>query len=151
MMTLYKGYLGSFEVDVEAGVIFGRVAGLRDVVTFQGETVAEAIQAFHDSVDDYLDFCAERGESPEKPFSGRFLFRMAPELHRRLAAEAEARGESINTLIERAVTAHLAAGRDRLARIVVERAARGDEGEGEVVAAGQEAAPESLGDEDERG
>ena len=63
----YKGYTGVCEIDVEAGVIFGRVTGLKDVITFQGETVAAAIQAFRDSVDVYLAFCAERGEEPEKP------------------------------------------------------------------------------------
>jgi predicted HicB family RNase H-like nuclease len=66
MMT-YKGYTGSVEVDTEAEILFGRVVGLRDVVTFQGKTVAEARKAFQDSVDDYLAFCAERGETPEKP------------------------------------------------------------------------------------
>lgn len=66
MMT-YKGYTGSVEVDTEAEILFGRVVDLHDVVTFQGKTVAEARKAFQDSVDDYLAFCAERGEAPEKP------------------------------------------------------------------------------------
>ncbi len=66
MMT-YKGYAGTIEVDTEAEILFGRVVGLHDVITFQGETVAEARKAFQDSVDDYLAFCAERGEAPENP------------------------------------------------------------------------------------
>jgi predicted HicB family RNase H-like nuclease len=69
----YKGYTGSIEVDTEADILFGRVVGLRDVVTFQGGTVSEARRAFQDSVDDYLAFRAERGEAPEKPASNRFL------------------------------------------------------------------------------
>ncbi len=76
MMT-YKGYTGSVEVDTEAEILFGRVVGLRDVITFQGETVAEARKAFQDSVDDYLAFCAERGEAPEKPASKRSLIEEA--------------------------------------------------------------------------
>ena len=72
MMT-YKGYTGSVEVDTEAESLFGRVVGLHDVITFQGETVAEARKAFQDSVDDYLAFCAERGEAPEKPALNPFL------------------------------------------------------------------------------
>lgn len=95
----YKGYTGMMEVDAEAGVIFGRVIGLRDVITFQGETVAEATKAFHDSVDDYLDWCAEKGEAPERPFSGKFVLRLDPNLHRKLAVAAEARGRSLNALI----------------------------------------------------
>jgi predicted HicB family RNase H-like nuclease len=74
--------------------------GLRDVITFQGDTVAQAQQASHDSVDDYLEFCAERAEAPEKPFSGKFLLQIRPELHRTLACQAEARGMSLNALVE---------------------------------------------------
>ena len=96
----YKGYTGLIEVDEEAGVLFGRVIGLRDVITFQGTTVAEAHKAFEESVDVYLDFCAGRGEAPEKPYSGRFLVRVKPELHRRLVVAAEVRGTSLNALVE---------------------------------------------------
>jgi predicted HicB family RNase H-like nuclease len=66
-MLSYKGYSGQCEVDFEAGIIFGRVSGIRDVVTFQGDNVAEAKQAFYDSVDDYLEFCQERGKEPDRP------------------------------------------------------------------------------------
>lgn len=96
----YKGYTGVVEFDDESKVLFGRVIGLRDVITFQGESVAEVVQAFHDSVDDYLAFCAERGESPEKPYSGQFVLRLAPELHRALANVAQAQTTSLNALIE---------------------------------------------------
>src|SRR5262249_40408226 len=81
-------------------VLFGRVIGLRDVITFQGTSVAEVGQAFHDSVDDYLEFCAERGESPEKPYSGHFVVRIEPELHRALANWAEAQSVSLNPAVE---------------------------------------------------
>ncbi len=66
-MLSYKGYSGHCEIDFEAGIIFGRVSGIRDVVTFQGDNVAEAQQAFYDSVDDYLEFCQELGKEPNKP------------------------------------------------------------------------------------
>jgi predicted HicB family RNase H-like nuclease len=96
----YKGYSGVVTLDEERGILFGRVVGLRDVITFQGTSVAEAIQAFHDSVDDYLEFCAQRGESPEKPYSGRFIVRVSPQLHRAIANAAEARKVSLNALVE---------------------------------------------------
>jgi predicted HicB family RNase H-like nuclease len=96
----YRGYTGVVELDEEAGVLFGRVIGLRDVITFQGCSVDEVTRAFHDSVDDYLEFCAERGESPEKPYSGQFVLRLDPSLHRELAHAAEAQGTSLNALIE---------------------------------------------------
>jgi predicted HicB family RNase H-like nuclease len=96
----YKGYNGVVEFDEDAGILFGRVIGLRDVITFEGESVAEVIQAFHDSVDTYLEFCAERGESPEKPYSGTFVLRLDPNLHRELANAARARATSLNAFIE---------------------------------------------------
>jgi predicted HicB family RNase H-like nuclease len=96
----YKGYTGVVELDEESEILFGRVIGLRDVITFRGSTVVEVIQAFHDSVDDYLEFCAERGESPEKPYSGQFILRINPRLHGAMAHAAEVQGASLNALIE---------------------------------------------------
>jgi predicted HicB family RNase H-like nuclease len=98
-MLEYKGYSALMEIDAEAGAITGRVLGIRDVVTFEGETVAAAGQAFRDSVDDYLAFCEERGVAPEKPFSGKFVVRIRPALHRALAVAAETRGVSLNALV----------------------------------------------------
>ncbi|MGO9462906.1 MAG: type II toxin-antitoxin system HicB family antitoxin [Isosphaeraceae bacterium] len=88
------------EVEEDSGILFGRVIGLRDVITFQGTSVAEVTQAFHDSIDEYLEFCAKRGESPEKPYSGHFVVRLPPQLHRALANSAEAQNVSLNFLIE---------------------------------------------------
>ena len=96
----YKGYTGVVEFDEDSGTLFGHVIGLRDGITFQGDSVAEVVQAFHDSVDDYLEFCAERGESPEKPYSGQFVLRIDPQLHRVMSHAAEERGASLNSLIE---------------------------------------------------
>jgi predicted HicB family RNase H-like nuclease len=93
----YKGYLGTVGADEDGFV--GRVSGLRDVVTFEGGTFDEVVQAFHDSVDDYLAFCAERGEPPDRPYSGRIPLRIDPETHRRIAARAEAEGKSLNQWI----------------------------------------------------
>lgn len=94
----YKGYVGEARIDPEAGVIRGRVVNIRDTITFQGVSVPEALAAFRDSVDDYLEFCEGRGESPDRPFSGKFLVRMSPADHRELALEARRRGMSLNKL-----------------------------------------------------
>ncbi len=95
----HKGYQGTVRFDADEGVLYGEVLHLRDVVTFQGETVEEVVQAFRDSVDDYLEFCAERGEAPDKPYSGKFMLRVSPELHRKLAAEAANSGSSLNAWV----------------------------------------------------
>ena len=71
--------------------------GVRDVITFQVESVKELEQAFRDSVDDYLDFCKKRGEKPDKAFGGKFVVRLTPELHREIYVAAQRAGASINT------------------------------------------------------
>jgi predicted HicB family RNase H-like nuclease len=75
------------------------VIGLRDVITFQGRTVNEVKKAFRDSVDDYLAFCAKRREEPEKPFTGKFMVRLPPDLHRRVYVAAKQAGTSLNAWI----------------------------------------------------
>jgi predicted HicB family RNase H-like nuclease len=101
----YKGYTGVVEFDEESGSLYGRVIGLRDVITFQGESVAEVTQAFHDSVDDYLEFCAKRGRTPDKPYSGQFVLRIDPGLHRALSHAAEEKGQSLTSLVEETLAA----------------------------------------------
>ncbi|MBP8949902.1 MAG: type II toxin-antitoxin system HicB family antitoxin [Candidatus Promineofilum sp.] len=92
----YKGYIGKVELDEESGLLHGEVINTRDVITFEGESVNEVAQAFRDSVDDYLAFCVERGEEPDKPFSGRFVIRVSPELHRRIFTRARQADKSLN-------------------------------------------------------
>ena len=92
----YKGYGAKVEFDDDAMIFHGEVIGIRDVVTFQGKTVNELKKAFHDSVDDYLDMCQSRGEEPEKPFSGKFVVRVSPDVHRKIYMAAKKAGQSIN-------------------------------------------------------
>lgn len=100
----YKGYVGKVEFDDEADVFHGEVINLRDVITFQGKTVEELRQAFRDSVDDYLEFCATRGEDPEKPYSGKFVIRVNPELHKSIVVESRKRGKSLNSWVADALS-----------------------------------------------
>ncbi len=98
-MMKYKGYFGQVTYDDEAKIFHGEVIGLKDVITFQGTTVEEIGKAFRDSVDDYLEWCQERGEKPEKTYKGELRLRMQPDLHAHLALEAERKGVSLNELI----------------------------------------------------
>ena len=98
-MITYKGYTGILRVDTDAGILRGHVVNTRDVITFQGKTVQEAEAEFRVSVDDYLNFCASLGQSPEKPFSGTFLVRIKPKIHRELTAVAQSKGVSVNKLV----------------------------------------------------
>jgi predicted HicB family RNase H-like nuclease len=104
----YKGYTGRITaLDEKQGIIHGEVADINDVVTFQGKTPEELIQAFHDSVDDYLAFCEERSEAPEKPFSGKFVVRISPVLHGQASLAAKKAGESLNAWVGSAIKAAL--------------------------------------------
>jgi predicted HicB family RNase H-like nuclease len=95
----HKGYEGIAKFDEEAGMFTGEVINTRDVITFQGKSVAELKRAFEESVEDYLEFCASRGEEPDKPFSGMFTVRMSPEMHRHVALEAQRKGKSLNAYV----------------------------------------------------
>ena len=95
----YKGYEGIVKFDEDAKIFHGDIIGIKDVITFQGRSVDELEQAFKDSVDDYLAWCAERGEKPEKTFSGNLRIRIPAELHALLSSEAQRRDVSLNQLI----------------------------------------------------
>ena len=101
----YKGYAARVEFDADAASFHGRVLNLRDVITFEGTSVKELQREFHASVDDYLAYCAERNEPPEKPLSGRVLVRMSPDLHRSATLAAEEARISLNTWIVRSLEA----------------------------------------------
>lgn len=99
----YKGYFAEVEFDDE-NIFHGEVINLRDVITFEGETVRKLKKAFQDSVDDYLDFCTERGEDPEKPYSGKFVVRVEPEMHKNITIEARKAGKSLNVWVSGAIS-----------------------------------------------
>jgi predicted HicB family RNase H-like nuclease len=99
----HKGYIGNAIFDDEANIFHGEVVNTRDVITFQGTCVDDLRKAFIDSVEDYLEFCAERGETPEKPFTGKLGLRMNPELHEQAHIEAKRKGISLNEFINRAI------------------------------------------------
>ena len=95
-MMMYKGYRAKVELDYEGQVFRGEVVNTRDVICFEGTSVEELNREFRFSIDDYLAMCAERGEEPDKPFSGKIALRMRPEIHRAAAAAAQAEGKSLN-------------------------------------------------------
>lgn len=99
-MKGYKGYVARVEFDDGVGVFHGEVLNLRDVITFEGKTVGELRKAFRDSVDDYLEFCTARKEVPEKPFSGKFVLRVDPSLHRAIATKAGLENKSLNAWVQ---------------------------------------------------
>jgi predicted HicB family RNase H-like nuclease len=102
----YKGYTAALEIDEEAGELFGRVQGTRHIITFQGATVEEARRSFEETIDAYLESCRESGEEPDRPFSGRFVVRISPALHRELARVADRRQSSLNDVASEALNVY---------------------------------------------
>jgi predicted HicB family RNase H-like nuclease len=106
-MLIYKGYIGHVEFDDVTEIFNGEIINIRDVITFQGSSVAEIKKAFKESIDDYLDFCKKRREEPEKPFSGRFNLRLDPELHRQIHITARQHKMSLNQWVTEAIKHHI--------------------------------------------
>ena len=105
---MHKGYSARIEYSDEDGCFVGRVAGIRDMITFHGDSVQDVRQAFEEAVDFYLASCSERGEAPNKPFTGRFMVRVSPELHSAIAMAAKRNNKSINAWIAEACGNHVA-------------------------------------------
>ena len=105
----YKGYIGTIEFSEEDGVFFGKVMGIRSLISYEGTNVKELLDDFHGAVDDYLQICEDEGVAPEKPYKGSFNVRVSPELHRRAATYAMENETTLNNFVEEAMKAALAA------------------------------------------
>lgn len=107
----YKGYMGSIEVSVEDNCLFGKVLALPHdtMITYEGETVAELREDFHDAVDNYLAYCKAEGIEPRRSYSGMLNVRISPEAHSKIAMLAKQAGISINAFIRNAVDKQIAA------------------------------------------
>lgn len=99
----YGDYVARIMLDEERGVLHGRVENLADVISFEGATVEELQKEFEESVNHYLKVCKKRGIEPKRPYSGKFVVRLNPTLHREIAVAADRQGESINKWVERAL------------------------------------------------
>ncbi|MCD8006130.1 MAG: type II toxin-antitoxin system HicB family antitoxin [Oscillospiraceae bacterium] len=103
----YKDYIGSVEFSESDGVFFGKVMGIRALISYEGETAKDLVEDFHGAVDDYLALCEEKGVEPEKAYKGSFNVRISPELHRNAAIYAAAHNMSLNSFVETAVNHEL--------------------------------------------
>ena len=99
----YKGYTGSVEFSAEDSVFFGKIIGIKDVVTFEAATVKNLIREFNAAVDDYLKTCVQLGKKPDKEFKGSFNVRLKPHLHRLAVIKSTRMKIPLNTLVERAL------------------------------------------------
>ena len=100
----YKGYFGSVEFSDEDNVLHGRIIGINDRITYEGDNVKSLKQDFNAAVDEYLNVCAELGKEPEKSYKGSFNVRIEPTLHRQLVVFSSSQGKSLNTVVEEAIS-----------------------------------------------
>lgn len=104
MNTLnYKGYIGTVNFSEKDGVFFGKIEGIDGLVNFEGESVIELTNAFHEAVDDYIAYCTEENLPLHKSYSGSLNIRINPETHSRLAMYAKQKGISLNSLISQSL------------------------------------------------
>ena len=99
----YKGYLGSVAYSEKDNVFFGKIEGINGLVNFEGESVKELTDAFHEAVDDYLAYCKDEGIEPDKSYSGILNVRLTPAIHRKIAMLARQAGKTLNAYIKEAL------------------------------------------------
>lgn len=92
----YKGYQASMTFDPDDKIIVGRVLDIDDIIGFHAEAVADFEQAFHESVDSYIEACVKLGEEPDKPASGKLMLRIDPAIHTAAIKAAKRQGRSLN-------------------------------------------------------
>ena len=92
----YRGYAARIEYSDEDKAFVGHIAGITDIVGFHADTVADLRAAFEEAVDDYLEACAKLARPPQKPYSGKILLRVPPDVHAAVAVAAQVSGKSIN-------------------------------------------------------
>ena len=100
----YKGYYGSVEFSDEDNVFFGRIIGINDHITYEGDSVKSLRKDFNAAVDEYLNVCAELGKDPEKFYKGTFNVRIEPVLHRQLVVYSSSHGKSLNAVVAEAIS-----------------------------------------------
>lgn len=99
----YKGYLGSVEFSEEDALFYGKVLGIRALISYEGSNARELVADFHDAVDDYLELCAQQGKEPERAYKGSFNVRISPELHKQAVVAALAHNMTLNSFVESSI------------------------------------------------
>ena len=104
----YRGYVGSLEYSEEDDLLFGKVLGISDLISYEGATCDELLADFHGAVDDYLAMCEAEGIQPGVPYKGSFNVRIPPSLHEQLARYAIGAGRSLNSCVQEALERFIA-------------------------------------------
>lgn len=55
----YKDYTAVIEFSEEDSIFYGKAIGIKSLISFEGSSVSTLIEDFHNSVDEYLDYCSK--------------------------------------------------------------------------------------------
>ena len=97
----YKDFDGSIETSYEDRIMFGKILFINDLIMYEGGSIDELENSFHEAVDSYLEFCEKHEKRPDKPMNGVFNVRTSPDLHKQLSLKALQMGCSLNACINK--------------------------------------------------
>src|SRR5688572_19457015 len=100
----YSDFVASVHYSADDEILFGKILGIDDSVTFEGSSIASLKKAFKEAVEDYLALCQESGKEPLKSYKGSFNVRINPELHKEAAMKSNELGISLNQFVENAIS-----------------------------------------------
>lgn len=103
----YKGYTGNIEYSPEDSLLYGKVLGIRGLISYEGETGKALEDDFKEAIDTYFSDCLESGIEPEKPFKGSFNVRILANLHQKAALLAREAKISLNNFVAEAIRARV--------------------------------------------
>ncbi len=104
----YKDFIDTVHFSTKDSVFYGKIGGINDLVTFEGESVKNLKSAFKEAVDDYIYLCNENGKTPLKSFKGSFNVRIEPKLHFKAFKLAKIHGKSLNQFVSDAIKKEVA-------------------------------------------
>lgn len=96
MIMQQQGYVARIDYDEDEKLFRGKVANIRDTIVFVGRNPQELERDFKEQLKFYFEVCEKRGKAPERPYSGKFVLRLDPEIHRALAVAADREEMSLN-------------------------------------------------------
>lgn len=96
----YKGYTGSVEFSEPDCLFYGKVMGIRGLLSYEGTTAKELVEDFHGAVDDYLSLCKAENREPEQAYKGTFNVRISPQLHKQCMIYAISHHTTLNRFVE---------------------------------------------------
>ena len=103
----YKNYVGSVEFSQEDNIFYGKVLGIKALLSYEGTNAKELVDDFHSVIDEYLEVCKSKNIKPEKAYKGNFNVRIPAELHKLAALGAMSQQISLNNLVEKALRSYL--------------------------------------------